>query len=465
MILNMLKNVASERGVAPGFLRPIDTNLIARNLDLDRLATENGSLNSPPSEAETFDPVEQKIIQEITSEWTWHGGELINQLQSYSQRLNEYSVQAELVRLKVKGNNALAQLRSASHVAHAELGPLWEALQNTRQTLDQFRQRHKIERAPRESSNRWTSFGLLFVMIAVESVFNGLFFAEGSEFGLIGGIGTAIGISISNVAFAFILGWGVIRWIHYRNIFAKLGGVVVATIGIISISALHAFAAHLRDATAGVGEERAMSVAIQSLTNAPWQLSSLESFYLFGLGMLFAFLALWKGYTFDDPFPGYGAYWRQFNDARDTYIEEHAKLFDDLETIKEDTLENLDSGIKTLPGLPQQAQSIRAYRDATIAKFRAYESAVQTAANELLSRYRQRNQSARTTPAPHHFKQSWNMPETFLERTEVQALIREPDTPPVNLQLALHEINELLNKVILEYEKLLEQYPHPTQIQ
>ena len=35
------------------------------------------------------------------------------------------------------------------------------------------------------------AFGLLFVLVALESVLNGFFFAKGSEFGLVGGIGTA----------------------------------------------------------------------------------------------------------------------------------------------------------------------------------------------------------------------------------------------------------------------------------
>jgi hypothetical protein len=57
----------------------------------------------------------------------------------------------------------------------------------------------------------------MFVLVAIESVLNGVFFAKGSPGGLIGGIGTAIGISIANVSFAFLLGFFPARWINRRN--------------------------------------------------------------------------------------------------------------------------------------------------------------------------------------------------------------------------------------------------------
>jgi hypothetical protein len=43
-------------------------------------------------------------------------------------------------------------------------------------------------------------------MIALESIMNGLFFAKGSERGLIGGVGTAFGISLVTCCSAFSLG-------------------------------------------------------------------------------------------------------------------------------------------------------------------------------------------------------------------------------------------------------------------
>ena len=75
-----------------------------------------------------------------------------------------------------------------------------------------------------------------------------------------------------------------------------------------------------------------------------------------------------------------------------------AALFDDLEAIKDETMRELENGISHIPMYPQQAAHIRAQRAAMLETFRAYETAVETAANQLLTRYRDRNREARTTP-------------------------------------------------------------------
>src|SRR5262249_8166901 len=155
--------------------------------------------------------------------------------------------------------------------------------------------------------------------------------------------------------------------------------------------ALHAFAAHLRDATAVVGEERAMAVAIESMMRAPWWVADHLSAYLFALGVVFGLTSLWKGYSFDDPYPSYRRHERRQELARVTYSEEHAAVFDELDAIKEETVRELDAGISRVPLLPQQAAQIRAQRAAVLQTFRGYEAAVATAANQLLALYRDKN--------------------------------------------------------------------------
>src|SRR5262249_1958023 len=149
--------------------------------------------------------------------------------------------------------------------------------------------------------------GLLSIFVAIESVLNGMFFAKGSEFGLLGGVGTAIGISLTNVVSSFLLGLWPARWVNHRNVLAKMCGLAVTVVGLSSLIGLHAFAAHLRDAVVAVGEQRALSEAIAALTSTPWRLNDLNSYYLFGLGLLFTLGAFYKGVTFDDPYPRYGA--------------------------------------------------------------------------------------------------------------------------------------------------------------
>jgi hypothetical protein len=452
------------RGQVQGYLKPIDTDEIARKLNLDTIAAERGAREQPSTDTQSLDSVEQQIVQALESEWTWHGADLINNLRAYGSRLIAVSVQTELVNLDLLAQNTLAKLRDANHRAEAELGPLRETFVSHRDELRDFREKHKLKRAARNPARRWTTFGLLFLLIGLEAGLNGFFFAKGSEFGLLGGVGTAVGISVVNVLFAFALGLFPMRWLNHRNYLFKLVGLIFTLASLAGLVALHGFAAHYRDATAAVGEDRAFTTALQTLKTSPLALADLNSFYLFGIGLLWAFLAIWKGSTFDDPYPRYGAHYRRATSARNAYSDEHAYLFDDLEKIKEDTVAALEAGTRKIPLFPQQAAQVRSQRDAHLKGFRAYESAVETAVNQLLARYRDANRYRRKSPPPLHFDTPWKLPHSFLTDASVLTEIAEPATPPLDANAALAELRSLSKAVLDEYEKLLVKYPHPTQM-
>lgn len=453
-------NVRSS--AAPGFLRPIDTAQIARELNLEALAIERGRQNLPEASAQTLDMVEQQVVQRLESEWAWQGEEVLNNLRAYASRLLHFSVEAEFGKLRLAAQNALAQLRNASIRAPAELAPLQDAFVGARKELSDFRIKHRITRPPRISGGRWTAFGLLFIVTAFESVLNGFFFAKGSEFGLAGGIGTAVGISIVNVGFLFILGYGPARWLMHRSLFVKLGGLIFTAAGLMALAGLHLFAAHYRVAMARVAEDAAFREALSTLQLSPFAFGDLNSVYLFALGILFGLIAFWKGCTFDDPYPGYGKRARAEVSAREAYSEEHGLLFDDLEDIKEDTVDALRAGLERIPLFPQQAASIQNERAALVESFRTYEVSLETAMNQLLALYRDNNRTYRTLPVPAHFAVLWRRSHSLLDTPEGRHLMGGADFTRQDTSQALAEIQHLADEVLGEYQNLIVRYPHPS---
>lgn len=452
-------------GVVPGFLRPIDTGAIARSEKLDEKATENGSAELPDASAKHPDSPEQGVTQKVLSEWAWQGGAFLNELRAYADRLAQYSIHSEHERLRLLANDAIAKLGNASVRAPAELGPLKEAYLGARQELDSFKTRHGLDRPARKRSRRWTTFGLMFVLIAVESVVNGIFFAKGSQFGLLGGVGTAIGISIANVLFAFLLGFGLARWVNYRNFLVRGSAFLLTVAGVGLIVALHAFAAQFRDAMApSIGEDRAFALAIEQLMHAPWRVSSETSIYLFGLGLLFGLGAFWKGCTFDDPYPGYGPMDRRAVSAREEYSDQHAYFFDELQDIKDQAVEELKTGIAQVPLFPQRAENIRSQRAALVESFRAYETAAEAAANQLLARYRTANRRSRKTAAPAYFEDTWKLPHRFVDSAEAKQLIVDPGPSPT-IEPILADFRKLSEAIFADYAQLNRQFPHPTEMQ
>lgn len=469
--LDGIVRLGGEKGVAPGFLRPIDTERIAKELRLEERAAEFGETELPSSDATVLDAAEQTVVQKLEGEWTWQSGELINLLRSYAARLTTFSVDTEFNKLKIQANNALTTLRSLDHRAPAELGPLKESFLDVHREFGAFRRKHRLVRPPRSPSNRWTVFGLLFVLIAFEAVFNGVFFAEGHTQGLIGGIGTAVGISIVNVFAAFLLGLFPARWVSHRNVVIKLVGLVIAVAGSVFLLAFHGFAAHLRDAnvllSAGgnqVTSQDALRAALVSIIERPLQLTDMMSYYLFLLGGLFAGLAMWKGYRFDDPYPGYGAISRRLIDAREAYSDRHAELFEDLEDVKEVTIRDVRAGIDRIPRFPQEAANIRVQRSAVVETFRTYEKSVVTACNQLLAHYRQRNSVSRKTRPPTYFNNEWQLSGSVLDSDDVRMLLTEAVQEPSQITAMLNELHQHSETLLAEYEKLMASFPHPSQM-
>ncbi|WP_441252102.1 hypothetical protein AB8A28_09210 [Tardiphaga sp. 71_E8_N1_1] len=447
---------------AQGYLRPIDTAAIARKLNLNAVARERGTRNLPASDVFVLDAVEQQITQSIESEWSWHGAELINNLRAYAARLVEFSVQTELANIRLMARNTLTQFRDVNHRAEAELGPLRETYVAFRDELKEFQQKNGLRRTAREPSGRLATYGLLFVVIAVEAILNGIFFSKGSDFGLVGGVLTAVAVSAANVSLSFSIGLFPMRWLNHRSNLLKLTGLSFSGVGVAALIALHGFAAHYREALGVIEDSRAREVAYRSLVETPFGLADLDSYYLFAVGAVCSFLAIWKGYRNDDPYPHFGAYYRRARDAREDYSDEHAKLFEDLEDIKEKTVTAINAGTTRIPLFPQQAAQIRSQRNAALDLFRAYETSSEASANQLLAIYRDANRDARTTPVPAHFLTPWKLPGSFLRNSTVVTITAEAPDQPQDANAALRELSDLSQTLLNEYDALIARYPHPT---
>jgi hypothetical protein len=450
--------------VVPGFLRPIDTKAVAKELKLLENGAERGKEELPRSDERTWDGVEQTIIQKIEAEWTWQGDALIKTLRAYADRLIGFSVSSKLAELRLIAHDTKARFLNASVQADAELGHLKQSYIAARDEFRRFKSKHRLERPARDVKRRNTTVGLLIFLIAVESLLNGLFFKSSSDYGLIGGIGTAVGISAVNIIFAFLVGLIPIRFINYRNMLVQFLAVLATLISTAGLLLLHAFATHYRDALATVPEDRALAEAVQTLFSHPFVINSLASGYLFGLGILFAIGSIWKGYRYDDPYPFYGAVWRRAESARVAYSSEHQLLFDDLEEHKEVAISQIRAGIATIPLFPQRCAQIRVQRIAQIDAFRAYENSVETAANQLLQIYRDENRRHRTTVPPAHFAERWKLPHSFLKTGQTTELIVDTQTPEPEIPAVLAELREEITALLSQYAELLLRNPHPTRM-
>jgi hypothetical protein len=451
-----------QPAVAAALFPQIDTARIARDLKIETIARDRGRHDLPETRDNSLDAMEQKIIQEMEGERARQGDELLNSLRRYAARLVSYSIPGKFLRLQIQADHVLAWLRVATGQALRNLTPLQERYACANDELEQFKKRNHLSRPPREPSHLWSTLGLLFILVAIESVLGGFVFAESSEFGAVSAFGTAIGISLTSVALSFLLGLGPSRWRNHRRSFISRSGLLITIAGFSSIVVLHLCAAQLRVVTGPVAEGKTFAAVWEAIQRAPWAVPDIASACLVGMGSIFALGAIWKGHCFDDPYPRYGAACRRKTLAWEEYSNAYFDLFNELSNVKEDTVAQLNDGIARLPQFREMAVDVRAQRAAMLNSFRAYETSVETATNQLLRLYRDINHAQRATAPPPHFDEKWQLPHSFLLSPELKSLLVDPEMGDVASSLT--ELERLSKAIITRYELLRERYPHPSEV-
>jgi hypothetical protein len=292
--------------------------------------------------------------------------------------------------------------------------------------------------------------------LVVDSIVNGFFLSGRDEFGLLGGIVQAIVVAVGNILLGFFAGRFTLPNMIHRRISRRTGGLLLLAISLTLILALNLSFAHYRDVfMLGVGDPE--QKALQDLTSAPLVLRDIKSWWLAGMGLIFAFISLIDGYKWDDPYPGYGDVARRRELRREEYHDlKHVwltALGEKREQARSDVGE-IRRDIDMMQGEIQQASLGR--RSFTAALY-AHVSHLELGANQLLDVYREANRRARTKPVPKYFEQQWRLTQTEIpvpNEVDRDHLRKQVDGITASLSDALTRIHETHDKAIGEFDRL-----------
>lgn len=196
---------------------------------------------------------------------------------------------------------------------------------------------------------------LIFLALIGEGIANAYFFAQISQFGLIGGFGQAFGISFVNVIIAIIAGYFCIRQLHHISILRKIIGFVGFIICSGTLVALHLAVAHYREfIEANPDFVGGRIEALTRMIDDPFDVTTLESLMLIAIGAAISIFATWKGYTIDDKYPGYGKLDRKIKKLKEN-LEERQKA------LKENIQTEYDNAIKAASELLSSMRSSKSY--------------------------------------------------------------------------------------------------------
>jgi hypothetical protein len=387
----------------------LDLNALIRNLQLKEDGAQRGKDNQPNGVQTGFDSVEARIATTIQSELSIAHERFARHMRAYGERQATLQVHGKFAQLETQ-----AAATRADFAAHVGTGKdlIWKLardVERRNKELDAFRSENKLRREPQMPESKLLYWGVISILVLIESLLNGQLLARGVELGILGGITQALIIAILNVGFGYTAGRYLFTNVNHAHTRRKIGGYASIILWMFIAFAFNLLVAHYRAALGGTNPSEAEKVAISTFTSAPFSISEISGWLLFFLGCSFSLIAAVDGWNMDDPYPGYGHLAQRFDLSLEDYTSQKQELLWGLEEIKNSAIKKIDDLILEVDKGATQYRNIKANETRLIEQFNTYVQYLQRCGNELLSVYQQANVAARSTPAPEHFSAEWKI--------------------------------------------------------
>jgi hypothetical protein len=409
---------------------PLDVDQVARELRLDERAERAAMAGQPTPDADGPDSAELDVLGKIEQCARKACEDYLSQRDLYESRIQRAAITPDLqVQIEAAAANALADFKAEIIHDGNQLHSLLRAVGNREDELREFRERHFLTRLPKNVSRaeRILATMLLIVLVLLESALNGMFFAEGSEAGLIGGVVQALVLSVLNVGVAALYAVYGLPLLFHRQGGIKFIGVLVTLLFALWLGGLNLAIGHFRDLfITGAGSVQ-MTVLLDRLTTAPLLLADAKSAILVLLGIALGLLAVIDVAATRDLYPGYAALGRERHRAIDEYTEENAKSLAAIMQLRDQTVDDLSSAIELIRGSQFDMQQAIEGRTRLHHNFRSYLEHLGVVHERLIQRYRECNRRVRRGEAPPYFRTPPARP-TVLD-------------PPVLVPVPAHELD------------------------
>lgn len=274
-----------------------------------------------------------------------------------------------------------------------------------------FRKENNIIEEASYPESHIMHFAIIAVLVLLETVINA-FFYENAQ-GLLGGFTVALAVAAVNMAGALVLG----ICFRYKNlataemkVFGWLCLILFIALSLYCNALFSSFRAafqilvdpndpiQLRQAFTQAGIE-AKRVFILDM-----RIADLMSFILFGTGIILSGLAFWKGYTFDDRYPGHGKKDRAVKAARLAEMDKQDILRQKVRDFFHQRRAEFQAAIHEPAQLMSRASTCFAeVKHATLLLVTQAQS-IQRDFALVLNAYRHTNTSVRATDPPAYFR-------------------------------------------------------------
>lgn len=390
------------------------------------------NMNLPPL-TDDFDNTENTIIRTMTvyyekaeQQFELYADEKIKEAQ-------EKSTQGQKDALFRCVNEAREEFNNINKLNNPNLDRLKKQLEKAEELKENFIEDNDLSKRPPKivpDGEKKVKYAVIFFIFALETIGNGTFFAN--ENGIVGGFTLALVPAILNAVLGFVLGTRFRQTYHIKRYNRRNGWGIVSCL-FLGIFVLNLGITHYRDAmeqvshaqtkvekTIGKDEQKYKEIielgvgkiSLQSFLSAPFDLSGIQSWLLFLLGILCSLITAHEAFGLDDPYPGYGDVIRHYEKAQEFYEEKREEVTEKLNDVCERAKTTLNETYQRLSA-NKSAQEVFEIINRTQEyekDFLRYADEIESIGNQLLQIYRRAYQSVAGEKIPHHFKILWEMP-------------------------------------------------------
>jgi hypothetical protein len=452
----------SRDGVLPSIqaFPPLDFEQVAKALELDKRAQEAAQKNLPRADADHEDSTEFDIKGELELRARKAGEDYLTARDLYEARIRRALVSVnQRIAIEAAGENALADFGVQVTDELNYLQAPRNEYREREQEFERFRRLNSLYRLPVDvpRSRRIVGSLLLVLFVLVESILNGVFFATGSEGGLIGGVVQALGLSMVNIAPAVLFAIFGFPLLHHRLWRVKLVGLLATAAYAAWAFAVNLVIAHFRDLYVVSAGRIDMDVLWANLSTAPFQLQDPNSWLLALLGLGLSAVAAIDTAGLSDPYPRFGAIGRRRDLASRAYVEAKNACLTGLQATRDGAVADMTTVLNAMNNAEYELTLAVTGRTNLHRNYRAYLDHLADAHARLVRHYRETNSKARGDAAPPRFARAPQRPEFLSAGTldEMPELGRDERGAVLErMEFFIKEVNRKYEEAVQRFEEL-----------
>jgi hypothetical protein len=429
--------ISSPAESSPAFPE-LDVQEIKKKMRLKEEAAHRGKDLLPRTNAAGFDDIEQQIIAFTHDEVKEATEKVYYQLESFQHRMQNMRSVGHVAKMEQIALAAEGMFSVKGLGRRAELFVTREGVVNIKTSFENFKKQYGLKGDATYPENRFLHISVVFLLVVLETFFNGRFLARGDEGGLLGGVTFAFGFSAINAVLGFLLGYYTLRLSLHPNKAIKIPCIIFSMLIQCCMLGINLLLSWLRTTIAALGSGVVLTEAMKQIE---WHdlflsLTNPESLLLFGAGIICCIIITIDFWMMDDPFPGFGRISREYKQKIETYADMQSAILGELEEMQARNHRALDEVLDQAGAIFTESETVADLQNRWRRLYSAHLDHLEDVGKQLIGYYRTANMEARKTdPPPAHFQQSWTLKRPPLPEPTEQFL-----TAQKNIQAGTRDV-------------------------